>query len=197
MDSELLTKSVKDFRDNSLSPNHPMTRGTAQNPDIYFQTREVSNKFYDDMVGIVEKYMNKMSELTGRPHGLFDYYGAEDAKYVMVAMGSVTEAAEELIDVLNARGGKYGILKIHLYRPFSVKHFLDKMPKTVERIVVMDRTKEPGSIGEPLYLDVRDVYYGKENAPMVIGGRYGLGSKDVTPTQSLLQKKLRLLLLVL
>ncbi|MDU3828184.1 MAG: 2-oxoacid:acceptor oxidoreductase family protein, partial [Peptostreptococcus sp.] len=112
----------------------------------------------------------------------FDYYGAEDAKYVMVAMGSVTEAAEELIDVLNARGGKYGILKIHLYRPFSVKHFLDKMPKTVERIVVMDRTKEPGSIGEPLYLDVRDVYYGKENAPMVIGGRYGLGSKDVTPT---------------
>ena len=174
--------AVKDFRDNSLSPNHPMTRGTAQNPDIYFQTREVSNKFYDDMVGIVEKYMNKMSELTGRPHGLFDYYGAEDAKYVMVAMGSVTEAAEELIDVLNARGGKYGILKIHLYRPFSVKHFLDKMPKTVERIVVMDRTKEPGSIGEPLYLDVRDVYYGKENAPMVIGGRYGLGSKDVTPT---------------
>lgn len=173
--------AVKEFRDNSLSPNHPVTRGTAQNPDIYFQAREASNKYYNNMVGVVEKYMKKMSELTGRPHGLFDYYGAEDAKYVMVAMGSVTEAAEELIDLLNAKGGKYGLVKVHLYRPFSTKHFLDVMPSTVERIVVLDRTKEPGAVGEPLYLDIRDVYYGKENAPMIIGGRYGLGSKDTTP----------------
>ncbi len=174
--------AVKEFRDSALSPNHPFTKGTAQNPDIYFQTREASNKYYDDMVGIVEKYMEKMSELTGRKHGLFDYYGAEDAKYVMVAMGSVTEAAEELIDVLNARGGKYGLVKVHLYRPFSVEHFLKAMPNTVERIVVLDRTKEPGANGEPLYLDVKDIYYGKENAPMIIGGRYGLGSKDTIPT---------------
>lgn len=174
--------AVKEFRDRSLSPNHPFTKGTAQNPDIYFQTREASNKYYDNMVGIVEKYMDKMSELTGRKHSLFDYYGAEDAKYVMVAMGSVTEAAEELIDVLNGRGGNYGLVKVHLYRPFSVEHFLKAMPSTVERIVVLDRTKEPGANGEPLYLDVRDIYYGKENAPMIIGGRYGLGSKDTIPT---------------
>ena len=174
--------AVKEFRDSALSPNHPFTKGTAQNPDIYFQTREASNKYYDDMVGIVEKYMDKMSELTGRKHSLFDYYGAEDAKYVMVAMGSVTEAAEELIDVLNGRGGKYGLVKVHLYRPFSVEHFLKAMPSTVERIVVLDRTKEPGANGEPLYLDVRNIYYGKENAPMIIGGRYGLGSKDTIPT---------------
>ena len=150
--------AVKDFRDRALSPNSPVTRGTAQNPDIYFQTREASNKYYDNMIGIVEKYMDKMSEMTGRKHSLFDYYGAEDAKYVMVAMGSVTEAAEELIDVLNANGGKYGMVKVHLYRPFSQDHFLAAMPKTVERIVVLDRTKEPGANGEPLYLDVRDIY---------------------------------------
>lgn len=177
--------AVKDFRDRALSPNSPVTRGTAQNPDIYFQTREASNKYYDNMIGIVEKYMDKMSEMTGRKHSLFDYYGAEDAKYVMVAMGSVTEAAEELIDVLNANGGKYGMVKVHLYRPFSQDHFLAAMPKTVERIVVLDRTKEPGANGEPLYLDVRDIYYGKENAPMIIGGRYGLGSKDTIPTDLL------------
>ena len=177
--------AVKEFRDRSLSPNSPVTRGTAQNPDIYFQAREASNKYYDNMIGIVEKYMDKMSEMTGRKHGLFDYYGAEDAKYVMVAMGSVTEAAEELIDLLNADGGKYGIVKVHLYRPFSQDHFLAAMPKTVERIVVLDRTKEPGANGEPLYLDVRDIYYGRENAPIIIGGRYGLGSKDTIPTDLL------------
>lgn len=173
---------VKEFRKNALSPNHPVTRGTAQNPDIYFQTMEASNKYYDAMPEIVEKYMNKMSELTGRKHSLFDYYGAEDAKYVMVAMGSVTEAAEELIDILNARGGKYGLVKVHLYRPFSTKHFLKVMPSTVERIVVLDRTKEKGANAEPLHLDIKDIYYGTENAPMIIGGRYGLGSKDTTPT---------------
>lgn len=123
-----------------------------------------------------------MSNLTGRKHSLFDYYGAEDAKYVLIAMGSVTETIEETIDYLNAKGEKYGLVKVHLYRPFSMKHFLDAMPSTVERICVLDRTKEPGSTGEPLYLDVRDVFYGKENAPMIIGGRYGLGSKDTTPS---------------
>ncbi|GAA3647919.1 pyruvate:ferredoxin (flavodoxin) oxidoreductase [Asaccharospora irregularis] len=175
-------EAVKEFRDRALSPNHPVTRGTAQNPDIYFQTREASNKYYDDIVGIVEKYMDKMSQLTGRKHSLFDYYGAQDAKHIIVAMGSVTETIEETIDALNANGEKFGLVKVHLFRPFSIKHFLDAVPSTVERICVLDRTKENGSVGEPLYLDVRGAFYEKENAPMVIGGRYGLGSKDTTPT---------------
>ena len=176
-------KAVEEFRNRALSPNHPVTRGTAQNADIYFQTREASNKYYEDIVGIVEKYMDKMGELTGRKHGLFDYYGAEDAKYVLVAMGSVTETIEETIDALNAKGEKYGLVKVHLFRPFSTKHLLAAIPSTVERICVLDRTKEPGAPGEPLYLDVREAFYGKENAPMIIGGRYGLGSKDTTPTE--------------
>ncbi len=175
-------EAVKEFRDRALSPNKPVTRGTAQNPDIYFQTREASNKFYNNLVPIVEEYINKMNELTGRKYGLFNYYGAPDAEYVIVAMGSITEAIEETIDVLNAKGAKYGLVKVHLFRPFSIEHFLKEMPKTVKRVCVLDRTKEPGAIGEPLYLDVRAVYYNKENAPMIIGGRYGLGSKDTTPT---------------
>ena len=175
-------EAVQEFRDKALSPNHPVTRGTAQNPDIYFQTREASNKYYNNIVDVVEKYMNEMAKLTGRKHGLFNYYGAEDAKYVIVAMGSVTEAIEETIDALNAQGEKYGLVKVHLYRPFSMKHFLETVPATAERICVLDRTKEPGATGEPMYLDVKSVYYGKENAPMIIGGRYGLGSKDTTPT---------------
>ena len=180
---KLLDKeAVQAFRDKSLSPNHPVTRGTAQNPDIYFQTREVSNKYYEDIVGIVEKNMAKMSEITGRKHSLFDYYGAQDAKHVVVAMGSVTEALEETIDYLNAKGEKLGVVKVHLYRPFSKKHFLAAMPKTVEKIAVLDRTKEPGSLGEPLYLDICNIYKGVENAPVIVGGRYGLGSKDTTPT---------------
>lgn len=174
--------AVQAFRDNALSPNHPVTRGTAQNPDIYFQTREASNKYYNDIVGIVEKNMKKMSDLTGRKHCLFDYYGAKDAKNVIVAMGSVTEAIEETIDFVNANGKSFGLVKVHLYRPFSIKHFLDAMPSTVERVCVLDRTKEPGATGEPLYLDVKGVFYGKENAPLIVGGRYGLGSKDTTPT---------------
>ena len=174
--------AVQAFRDKSLSPNHPVTRGTAQNPDIYFQTREVSNKYYDNMIDIVERNMAKVSELTGRKHSLFDYYGAEDAKHVVVAMGSVTEALEETIDYLNAKGEKLGVVKVHLYRPFSKKHFLAAMPKTVEKIAVLDRTKEPGSLGEPLYLDICNIYKGVENAPVIVGGRYGLGSKDTTPT---------------
>ena len=175
-------EAIKAFRDRALSPNHPVTRGTAQNPDIYFQTREASNKYYNDIVPIVEKYMEKMSEVTGRPHGLFDYYGAEDAKYVLIAMGSVTETIEETIDALNAKGEKYGLVKVHLYRPFSNKHLLEAIPQTAERICVLDRTKEPGATGEPLYLDVRNAYFEIDNAPKIIGGRYGLGSKDVTPT---------------
>ena len=174
--------AVQAFRDKALSPNHPVTRGTAQNPDIYFQTREVSNKYYDNMIDIVERNMAKVSELTGRKHNLFDYYGAEDAKHVVVAMGSVTEALEETIDYLNAKGEKLGVVKVHLYRPFSKKHFLAAMPETVERIAVLDRTKEPGSLGEPLYLDICNIYKGVENAPLIVGGRYGLGSKDTTPT---------------
>ncbi|MEG1798528.1 MAG: pyruvate:ferredoxin (flavodoxin) oxidoreductase, partial [Clostridium sp.] len=141
-----------------------------------------SNKYYDNIVPVVEKYMAKMAELTGRNHGLFNYYGAEDAKNIIIAMGSVTETIEETIDCLNAKGEKYGLVKVHLYRPFSTKHLLAQIPASTERICVLDRTKEPGSIGEPLYLDVRAAYYEIENAPMVIGGRYGLGSKDVTPT---------------
>ncbi len=180
---KLLDKeAVKAFRENALSPNHPVTRGTAQNPDVYFQAREASNKYYNDIVGIVEKYMSQMSELTGRPHGLFDYYGAQDAKYVLIAMGSVTETIEETIDTLNAQGEKYGLVKVHLYRPFSNKHLLEAIPSSVERICVLDRTKEPGASGEPLYLDVRNAYFDVDNAPKIIGGRYGLGSKDVTPT---------------
>ena len=118
----------KQFRNRALSPNHPVTRGTAQNPDVYFQTREASNRYYEDIVGIVEKYMKQMSELTGRKHGLFDYYGAEDATYILIAMGSATEAIEETIDYLNAQGGKYGLVKVHLFRPFSTKHLLDDIP---------------------------------------------------------------------
>ena len=180
--SLLNMEAVKAFRDSALSPNHPVTRGTAQNDDIYFQTREASNKNYNNIVGVVEKYMAKMSELTGRKHGLFNYYGDENAKNIIIAMGSVTETIEETIDYLNAKGGSYGLVKVHLYRPFSNKHLLEAIPASAERICVLDRTKEPGSTGEPLYLDVRNAFFDVENAPMIIGGRYGLGSKDVTPT---------------
>ncbi len=174
-------EALAQFRQRALSPNHPVTRGTAQNPDIYFQTREACNPFYDNVIQIVEDYMDQISRLTGREYGLFNYYGAKDAEYVIVAMGSVCGTAEETIDYLNSQGEKYGILEVHLFRPFSVKHFLKAVPKTVKRIAVLDRTKEPGAIGEPLYLDVKGSFYWKQDAPMVIGGRYGLGSKDTTP----------------
>lgn len=175
-------EALAEFRARALSPNHPVTRGTAQNPDIYFQTREASNKFYNNIVGIVEEYMQKMSALTGRTYNLFNYYGAENAENVVIAMGSVTEALEETIDHLNANGGSFGLVKVHLYRPFSTEHFLNAVPESAERICVLDRTKEPGALGEPLYLDVRGAFYDSERSPMIIGGRYGLGSKDVTPT---------------
>lgn len=176
-------EALQRFRDNALSPNHPVTRGTAQNPDIYFQTREACNPFYDNIVPVVEEYMDKISSITGRKYSLFDYYGAEDAKYVIVAMGSVCETIEETIDYLNANGEKYGLVKVHLFRPFSMKHFLAAVPKTTEKIAVLDRTKEPGAMGEPLYLDVRNCFYDQQGAPKIIGGRYGLGSKDTTPTE--------------
>lgn len=176
-------KALKEFKNRALSPRNPVTRGTAQNPDIYFQTREASEKFYQDIPRIVEEYMNKIAELTGRKHGLFDYYGASDAESIIVAMGSVTETIEETIDYLNSHGSKYGVVKVHLYRPFSVKHLLAIVPKSVKKIAVLDRTKEPGACGEPLYLDIRNCYYNVKNAPVIIGGRYGLGSKDTTPSQ--------------
>jgi len=160
-----------------------VARGTAQNPDIYFQAREASNPFYDAVPEVVEEYLNKLAVITGRKYNLFDYYGAEDADRVIIAMGSVTEAIREVIDLMNANGEKVGLISVHLYRPFSAKHFLAALPKTVKKIAVLDRTKEPGATGEPLYLDVKDCLYGKENAPVVVGGRYGLSSKDTTPAQ--------------
>ena len=174
--------AVKRFRDNALNPEHPVTRGTAQNPDIFFQAKEACNKFYDAVPEVVAEYMAEISKLTGREYKPFNYYGAPDAEHVIIAMGSITESLEETVDYMNARGAKLGIIKVHLYRPFSPKYLLDVMPKTVKRIAVLDRTKEPGALGEPLYLDVRAMYYNMENAPMIIGGRYGLGSKDTTPS---------------
>lgn len=178
-------EALQGFRDRALSPLNPVVRGTAQNPDIYFQSREASNPFYDAIPGVVEEYINKLAEITGRKYGLFDYYGAPDADRVVIAMGSATEAIREGIDYLTAKGEKVGLVSVHLYRPFSAKHFLSVLPKTAKRICVLDRTKEPGAGGEPLYLDVKDVLYGTENQPLVVGGRYGLSSKDFTPAQVL------------
>ncbi|MDD3165886.1 MAG: pyruvate:ferredoxin (flavodoxin) oxidoreductase [Bacteroidales bacterium] len=176
-------ESLQAFRDRALDPEKPVARGMAQNPDIYFQSREAANPFYDKTVDIVDEYMGAISKITGRKYGLFDYYGAPDADRVVIAMGSGTEALREGIDYLNAQGEKVGMVAVHLYRPFSAKHFLAAVPETAKRICVLDRTKEPGATGEPLYLDVKDCYYGKENAPMIVGGRYGLSSKDFTPAQ--------------
>ncbi|WP_312338611.1 pyruvate:ferredoxin (flavodoxin) oxidoreductase [Anaerospora hongkongensis] len=170
------------FRRRALNPDHPVVRGTAQNPDIYFQEREISNSYYEAIPEIVEGYMAEISKMTGREYHLFNYYGAEDADRIIVAMGSVCEAIEETVDYLNSKGEKVGLLTVHLYRPFSLEHFFKYIPKTVKKIAVLDRTKEPGSIGEPLYLDVQSAFYGKEWQPVIVGGRYGLGSKDVIPS---------------
>ena len=178
-------KALADFRKRALNPDAPVARGTAQNPDIYFQAREASNVYYNQVVDIVEDYVNQLSALVGRKYGLFDYYGAEDADRVIIAMGSVTEAIKETIDYLNSKGEKVGLISVHLYRPFSAKHFLAAIPKTAKRIAVLDRTKEPGATGEPLYLDVKDCFYGSKDAPVIVGGRYGLSSKDTTPAQIL------------
>jgi len=176
-------EALKGFRDRALNPIHPVARGTAQNPDIYFQAREASNPYYDAIPAVVEDYLAQLSKITRRKYGLFDYYGAKDADRVVIAMGSATEAIREGIDHLNGKGEKVGLISVHLYRPFSAKHFLAVLPKTAKRICVLDRTKEPGAGGEPLYLDVKDVLYGSENEPLVVGGRYGLSSKDFTPAQ--------------
>ncbi len=178
-------KALSEFRARALTPERPVARGMAENPDHFFQHREAANRFYDEVPGIVEEYMAEISKITGRKYGLFDYYGAEDAERVIIAMGSVTEAIRETVDYLTAKGEKVGLVAVHLYRPFSAKHFLGALPKSAKRIAVLDRTKEPGANGEPLYLDVKDVLYGQENAPLVVGGRYGLGSKDTTPAQIL------------
>ncbi|MEA4937706.1 MAG: pyruvate:ferredoxin (flavodoxin) oxidoreductase [Paludibacter sp.] len=178
-------KDLAAFRDRALNSESPVVRGTAQNPDIYFQAREACNPFYDAVPEVVEYYLNELAKITGRQHGLFDYYGAPDAERVIIAMGSATEAIREGIDYLTGKGEKVGLVSVHLYRPFSAKHFLSVLPKTAKRICVLDRTKEPGAGGEPLYLDVKDVLYGVENQPLVVGGRYGLSSKDFTPSQVL------------
>ena len=177
--------ALKAFRAAALNPEHPVTRGTAQNPDIYFQTREASNKFYNAVPDMVADAMAKISDITGRTYKPFTYYGAEDAEHVIVAMGSVNETIKECIDYLATQGKKVGLITVHLYRPFSEKYFFDAVPASVKRICVLDRTKEPGANGEPLYLDVKDMFYGKENQPLIIGGRYGLSSKDTTPAQIL------------
>ena len=173
--------SVEAFRARALNPNHPVTRGTAQNADIYFQERESVNKFYEAVSDIVEGYMAEITKLTGREYHCFDYYGAPDADRVIIAMGSVTDVCEETVDYLNANGQKVGVVKVRLYRPFSNEKLMKAIPASVKKIAVLDRTKEPGSAGEPLYLDVKNAFYGKENAPVIVGGRFGLGSKDPNP----------------
>ena len=175
-------KALNEFRARALSPEHPVARGMAENPETFFAHRESCNAYYDAVPAIVEKYMAEVSKITGRDYKLFSYYGADDAERVIICMGSVTEAAREAIDYLNKKGEKVGMVSVHLYRPFSVKHLLAAVPATCKRIAVLDRTKEPGAAGEPLYLDVKDAYYGREGAPLIVGGRYGLGSCDTTPT---------------
>ncbi len=173
--------SVKAFRKRALNPEHPVTRGTAENPDVYFQGREAANKFYNALPEIVENYMSEINKITGREYHLFNYYGSEDATRIIIAMGSVCDAIEETIDYLLSKGEKVGLLKVHLFRPFSVSHFFKYIPKTVEKIAVLDRTKEPGSFGEPLYQDVLSAFYQSDCKPVIVGGRYGLGSKDTVP----------------
>lgn len=175
--------AIQAFRNNALNPEHPVIRGTAQNPDIYFQAREASNPFYANIPEIVADYMEKISELTGRDYHLFDYYGSPDAENIIIAMGSVTDTIEETIDYLIAQGEKAGVVKVRLFRPFAPEYLLKVLPKTVKKIAVLDRTKEPGSLGEPLYQDICTVFYGKAVQPLVVGGRYGLSSKDTTPAQ--------------
>lgn len=175
--------AVNAFRRRSLNPEHPVLRGTAQNPDIFFQAREACNPYYENIVGVCEDYMKEISRITGRDYQLFNYYGAPDADRVIIAMGSACETIEETIDYLMAKGEKVGLVKVHLYRPFSVEHFLGAIPKTCKKIAVLDRTKEPGAQGEPLYQDVCTALFDKADRPVIVAGRYGLGSKDTTPAQ--------------
>ena len=177
------TKSLEKFRLRALNPDAPVTRGTAQNGDVYFQAAESRNAVYDAVPDIVARYMGEISEITGREYRPFTYYGDPNAENIIVAMGSVTETAKETIDYLAAKGKKYGMITVHLYRPFSAEYFFKVLPKKVKKIAVLDRTKEPGALGEPLLLDVKALFQGKENQPLIIGGRYGLSSKDTTPAQ--------------
>jgi pyruvate-ferredoxin/flavodoxin oxidoreductase len=183
-------KALKAYRDNALNPEHPVTRGTAQNPDIYFQTRELQNKYYDVLPDIVADYMKQISKITGRNYAPFTYYGAKDATQVVIAMGSVTETIQTVVDRLIKEGKKVGMVNVHLYRPFSVKYLGEVLPETVERICVLDRTKEQGANGDPLYLDVVEAFANckdipANNKPLIVGGRYGLSSKDTTPAHIL------------
>lgn len=179
------TEALQRFRDNALNPEHPVTRGTAQNPDIYFQAREAANRYYEVIPDMVEEFMQRISAMTGREYHPFTYYGDPQAEHIIIAMGSVTETIRETIDYLAAKGEKVGLVAVHLYRPFSAKYLLKVMPASVKRIAVLDRTKEPGANGEPLLLDIKEVFYGRENAPLIVGGRYGLSSKDTTPAMIL------------
>ena len=175
--------AVKEFRRRALNPDHPVIRGTAQNPDVYFQEREASNTYYQALPQLVEDAMADMAKITGREHHLFDYYGAKDADRIIIAMGSVCQAVEETVDYLNKNGEKVGLLSVHLYRPFSLEHFFKYLPKTVKKVAVLDHTKEPGALGEPLYLDVKAAFYNSGLNPVIVGGRFGLGGKDTTPDQ--------------
>ncbi|MBQ3925032.1 MAG: pyruvate:ferredoxin (flavodoxin) oxidoreductase, partial [Firmicutes bacterium] len=176
---------LKAFRKNSLNPEHPATRGTTVNPDVFFQHREGCNEKFQTIPAAVEHYMNEINKLTGRDYKLFNYYGDPEAENVIVAMCSVSETMKETVEYLNAQGRKVGMVQVHLYRPFSTEHFLAALPETVKKIAVLDRTKEPGGMGEPLYQDICTVFY-QMNKPMtVVGGRYGLSSKDTTPAQIL------------
>ena len=176
-------QALQEFRDRGLNPEHPVTRGTAQNPDIFFQAKEAVNPFYEPVADVVEMYMQEISKLTGREYHPFTYYGDPEAENIIIAMGSITDTIKEVIDHMTEKGEKVGLLSVHLYRPFSAKYFFNVLPKNVKRITVLDRTKEPGATGDPLYLDIRDLLYDKENRPMIIAGRYGLSSKDTTPMQ--------------
>ncbi|MDD4780901.1 MAG: pyruvate:ferredoxin (flavodoxin) oxidoreductase [Tissierellia bacterium] len=175
--------ALDEFKNSALNPEHPVTRGTAQNPDIYFQMRESSNPFFERVPDIVQDYMNKLGEKTGRKYKLFEYYGDENAEHIIIAMGSVTDTIIETIDYLNSKREKIGLVKVHLYRPFSEKYLLEAIPTSVKKIAVLDRTKEPGSTGEPLYLDVVKAFKNYDNPPIIVGGRYGLSSKDTRPSQ--------------
>ena len=178
-------EAVQEFRDHALNPEHPHARGSHENGDVFFQHREACNTAYDQLPAVVEKYMGKINEKLGTDYGLFNYYGAEDADRVVVCMGSFCDVLEEVIDYLNAHGEKVGLVKVRLFRPFSIKHFVDVLPATVKKIAVMDRTKEPGSIGEPLYQDVVSALYEAGRTDLtVVGGRYGLGSKDTAPSSA-------------
>ncbi len=185
MEGLLDKKALQSFRDRALNPEHPVTRGTAQNPDIFFQAKEAANKFYDVIPDEVEAYMQEIKKLTGREYHPFDYYGDPNAENIIVAMGSITETIRETIDYLRSKGDKVGLIAVHLWRPFSEKYFLNVFPKSVKRIAVLDRSKEFGSNGEPLYLDVVEMFSRQQNKPLIVGGRYGLSSKDTTPAQVL------------